>query len=167
VNVEVAVQLGIVIGLLLLGVIAGRASEARHLKSLGRREAALQDVLVTDLRNFPEPRAGARSAELVVAEVVIAADSLKVFLASLRGILGGEITSYRSLMIRARREAVLRLVEQAHAKGYNALANVRLEGADIGGSAVRSGMAMVCILASATAYHADVRARVHPYRSPG
>jgi len=99
--------------------------------------------------------------------VAAATDYLKIFLASLRGILGGEIASYRSLMTRARREAVLRLIEQAQAKGYNALSNLRLHGADVGGSALRTGTAMVCILASATAYHATARTRLHPYRSPG
>jgi uncharacterized protein YbjQ (UPF0145 family) len=166
-SVDAAVQLAIVVGLILLGLIAGRATEAWHLRSLTRREAAFDDVLVTNLHSFPDARAEVTSVELVVAEVVIAADYLKILLASLRGIIGGEIASYRSLMTRARREAVLRLIEQARAKGYNALSNVRLEGADIGGSAVRTGTAMVCILASATAYHAKARTRLHPYRSPG
>jgi uncharacterized protein YbjQ (UPF0145 family) len=165
--VEAFIQLGVLVAFVLLGLIAGRFTEGRHLKSMAQREASYEDVLVSDLRSFPEARSHAPPPQLVVAEVVIATDYLKVFLTSFRILFGGELKSYRSLMTRARREALLRLMEQARSAGYNALANVRLEGADIGGSALRRGMMMVSILASATAYHAEARPRLHPYRSPG
>jgi uncharacterized protein YbjQ (UPF0145 family) len=80
---------------------------------------------------------------------------LKVFFASLRRFFGGELGSYRSLMERARREAILRLIERARVLGYNALANVRIEGADVGGNATRRGLPMVGVIAHATAYHAE------------
>ena len=40
-------------------------------------------------------------------------DYLKNFLSRIRNIFGGEMKSYRTLMVRARREALLRIVEQA------------------------------------------------------
>ncbi len=151
------VNLVIVVGLLLLGLIAGSLAERRHLRSLEAREAQHRDVLVTDLKSFPDACAGPYPPRLVVAEVVIASDYLKSFLASLRQIFGGEMRSFGTLMIRGRREALMRLIQQARAEGYNALGNVRLEPADIGGSTTRRGVPMVTILASATAYYVSKR----------
>ena len=95
--------------------------------------------------------------QMYVAEVVIATDYLKTFLAGLRKFFGGEIRSYQTLLVRARREATLRILEQARQQGYNAICNLRLENADIGGNNNAKGVAMVAILASATAYRASIR----------
>ena len=89
---------------------------------------------------------------MVRGEAVIATDYLKTFLARIRNILGGEVKSYRSLMLRARREAILRMLEQARQQGYDAVCNVRLNTADIGGMATRRRAAMVEIFATGTAY---------------
>jgi uncharacterized protein YbjQ (UPF0145 family) len=90
---------------------------------------------------------------MVVAETVIATDYLKSFVASIRRLFGGEVRSYHSLLARARRETTQRLVEQAQAMGHNAICNLRLVTADVGGStASKKGAAMVAILGSATAY---------------
>jgi uncharacterized protein YbjQ (UPF0145 family) len=97
-----------------------------------------------------------------VAEAVIASDYLKTFLAGLRNIFGGEVGSYVTLATRARREALVRMMEQAHAQGYDALCNVRMDPADIGGNTARRGVPMVAILASGTAYSRS--AGEHPYR---
>jgi len=150
---DAILNLVIVVGLLMLGLIAGGLAERRHLRSLAEREERHRDVLVTDLKSFPEVCAGPSAPKMMVTEVVIASDYLKSFLASLRQIFGGEIRSFGTLMLRGRREATLRLIEQARAEGYNALCNVRLERADIGGGTSQRRMPMVTILASATAYH--------------
>ena len=47
--------------------------------------------------------------------------------ASLKGLVGGQLKSYEPLMERARREAVLRMKEQAITQGFSAVVNVRLE----------------------------------------
>ena len=154
---DAIVNLVIVVGLLLLGLIAGGLAERRHLRSLEEREARHRDVLVTDLKSYPEACAGPHPPKLVVAEVVIASDYLKSFLASLRQIVGGEMRSFGTLMLRGRREATMRLIQQARAEGYNALANLRLERVDIGGSTTRRGVPMVTVLASATAYYVPRR----------
>ena len=154
---DVILNLVPLVGLLLLGLIAGGLAERRHLRSLDEREARHRNVLVTDLKSFPHAIAGPRPPRMVVAEVVIASDYLKSFLASLRQLFGGEMRSFGTLMIRGRREALMRLTEQARAEGYNGLCNVRLERADIGGSTSRRGVPMVTVLASATAYYVDDR----------
>jgi len=152
---ELFVQLLVLLCLLALGWVAGGLNERRHLRSLAEREQDYADVIISDLKSFPNVTAHQRPPRLVIAEVVIAADYLKAFLASFRRFFGGELRSYRTLMERGRREAILRLVEQARVQGYNALANLRVESADIGGNAQRRGMPMVCVIAYATAYHAE------------
>ncbi len=141
-------------GLLLVGWLAGSTAERNHLRSLKSREAALAHMLVTDLRSFPGLAGGGKTPTLIVGEVVIATDYLKTFLTGLKKLVGGELRSYLSLVERARREALLRVLEEAHRQGYNAVGNIRLDSADVGGVAKGRGAAMVTLIASGTAYHA-------------
>jgi uncharacterized protein YbjQ (UPF0145 family) len=137
-----------------LGLFVGGWNERRHYDSIRRREQEMSDMLVTDLRSMPFSFAqGAPS--LVIAEVAIGSDYLKSFLSSLRKIFGGEMKSYLTLADRARREAKLRIMEQARRQGYNAVANVRYYSADVGGNASGAGkMPLVTVIACGTAYHA-------------
>ena len=145
------IQLGMLFVLLLLGWTCGTLAERKHIRSLRKREALLSDMLLTDIKTFPGGVVPGTKTALVVGEAVIATDYLKSFLAALRKIFGGELRSYLSLLDRARREAMLRIMAQARLEGCNAICNVRLETAAIGGMA-RKGAAMVAIIASGTAY---------------
>ena len=58
---------------------------------------------------------------------MVSHDYFKNFLAQLRMMIGGRIKSYEPLLDRARREAVLRMKEQALARGHNRVVNMRLE----------------------------------------
>lgn len=145
-------QLGIPLGLILLGLIAGRAVERAHFSELRRREEEVAHMLVSDIRTFPGGVDTSLQPEMIISQAVIATDYLKSFLAGLRKILGGELTSYLSLMERARREALLRVLEEARAKGYDAVCNVRLDTADIGGAVAAKGVVMVAVVVSATGY---------------
>lgn len=49
----------------------------------------------------------------------------KDIVASLRGIVGGEIVEYTKMMAEAREEAMARLVEDAEAQGANAVIGLR------------------------------------------
>jgi len=145
--------IGLPVILILLGWFAGRAAERRHLNSLARRERQLRHILVTDIRSFPMGADPDKTPALVMGQAVIAADYIKLLLAAIRKIFGGELHSYRSLMSRARREAILRMLEQAHSQGYNAVCNLRLNTADIGGMAIGRGLPIVETLATGTAYY--------------
>ncbi|MGH8664838.1 MAG: YbjQ family protein, partial [Burkholderiales bacterium] len=59
--------------------------------------------------------------------VVVSADYFKTFVAGLRNLIGGRFRAYETLLERARREAVLRLKEQARAKGARLVVCVRFE----------------------------------------
>ncbi|MEX0611716.1 MAG: heavy metal-binding domain-containing protein [Pirellulales bacterium] len=151
--IEHIVDFGILVVLLALGLLAGGYAERKHLRSLARREAANGDFFISQLKSFPGAVPGMTAPSIIVGEVVIASDYLKTFLSGLRKIFGGELRSYNSLLGRARREALQRLVERARAEGYNALCNVRLESVDIAGNTKARRMPMAAIVASATAYH--------------
>ncbi len=126
---EVVISLSITIGLIVLGYVAGRILEHRHLADLQRREAAASSVVTVDVKAVPTDATG---GTLVMGEVVIAADYFKTFAAALRTIIGGEVRTYQSMLSRARREARLRMVEQARALGADLVVNVRFEWSDVG-----------------------------------
>ena len=75
-----------VIVLLILGFSVGTLVERAHFKRLAIREAALSDMLVTDLRSIPGGT-DARTYGLVTGEVVIASDYFKTFAATLRKLI--------------------------------------------------------------------------------
>ena len=150
--VGLLIYAGVPVLLILLGLVAGGLSQRRHFRSLERRERELGYVMATDVRTFPGGSDPSRHASLVMAEVVIASDYLKSFLAGLRKIVGGELRSYHSLMVRARREALLRLKARARSLGHDAICNVRYETGDIAGMKRPGSVAMVAVTASATAY---------------
>jgi uncharacterized protein YbjQ (UPF0145 family) len=142
--------------LLAWGLIAGTIAVRKHLADLALREQSNGAFLVTQLRSFPAYAPGNLAPQLIVAEVTLSSDYFRSFLASIRRLFGGEMKSFHTLLQRARREATQRLIEQSRSLGYNAICNLRLEGADIGGNSKGRGAAIVCIFATATAYHFEV-----------
>lgn len=113
---------------LMLGIafFVGRASERRHFSELARRELQLQHAPVTTLRRPPAAVEVARS-QLVTGSAVISLDYFKRFAAGLRSLIGGRIRAYEPLLVRGRREALLRMREQAALQGFDMVINVRLE----------------------------------------
>ena len=156
--IGIAIQLLVFLGpLFLFGFVIGRTVEKRHFQSIEERETANRDILVTQIKTFPMAVSGASPPLAVMSEVVIASDYLKSFLASWRNIFGGEVKSFQKLQERAKREAILRLIEDAKSRGYNAVCNVRVNSADIGGntSGRKNKVPMAAVIATATAYHAS------------
>ena len=119
-------QLGLPLLLLLLAYSTGRMAERRHYVSIRNRE---QSTLSFPTMTLTEPPAGWRigESELVTGSMVVSVDYFKRFLGALRGLVGGELRSYASLLDRARREALLRMKEAAIRAGYDGVINVRLE----------------------------------------
>ena len=141
--------------LLTLGLIVGGRTERKHFADLQAREAVLSNFVSTQSKHYlGQPQLG-QPPTMIVKEVIIASDYLKTFLAGLRKIFGGEVRSFESLLERARREALLRIIEEAQANGYNAICNLRMETAEIGGNMRTRGTAMASVLASATAYRTN------------
>ena len=146
-------QIGIAVLLLALGFGVGGYTERKHIKRLNAREFECKGVLVSTLSSHPYADSAAGST-MVIGECVIATDYFKSFITKLKKIIGGELRAYLSLMDRARRESVIRLVDAAQEQGYDAVCNVRFVSADVGGSSSnKKGSAMVAIIASGTAYN--------------
>jgi uncharacterized protein YbjQ (UPF0145 family) len=152
-----AVPLGILIvllplllplSLLILGWLVGSHLEKRHYQSIREREGRTAHLPAVPTRSADATRTIA-DARLVIASVVISLDYFKRFLAALRKIFGGNVRAYESLMDRARREAVLRLKEQA--VGADIVLNLRMETANIARARQGKGIGAVEVLASGTA----------------
>ena len=111
--------------ILVLGYVFGQIAEKRHFRSIMRREADLRDVLCFTERSVPD--SGPVDASLVCGSVVVSIDSFKKFVAGLRDLVGGRVSSYESLLERARREALLRMKTEARSIGAKSVWNVRLE----------------------------------------
>ena len=120
------------IGLILFvaGGAFGRWHEQRHWKSIFQREANLLHVQVTGLK-YPAglPWEAISHATLVTGSVVISVDFFKRFMAGIYNFFGGRIHSYESLLERARREAVLRMLESA--PEARQIINLRIETSSI------------------------------------
>lgn len=123
-------DLVIFLGLLLLGYGFGRFAELRHYRSIRRREQRLLEIpaMATKLLPLQKP---APNTVLVNGSVVISVDYFKRFVAGLRNLVGGRVKSYESLLDRGRREAILRMKEDAEARGAQMIFNVKLETASI------------------------------------
>lgn len=120
------IELGVTLTLLALGFFVGRALEARHYASIRRREKELRNVLTFACR-FPPDGVTPQRAFLVTGTVVVSADYFKTFVAGLRNLFGGRFRGYETLMERARREALLRMKEEARRKGAKLVVCVRFE----------------------------------------
>lgn len=137
------------LGLILLGFFVGARREKKHDAELLRREQEIRDrFVISELKVLPD---WATSGALVTGSAVIASDYFKTFAAQLRALVGGEVRSFQSLMQRARREALLRAVDDARMRGGVGIANVRFETSTISAAGSRSGMVAVEILCFGTA----------------
>lgn len=144
--------LPLLIPLILLGVgfFVGGYNERKSIADIEAREQRLKAFPVTDLKTtvgFTDITGGA----MVLGQVVIASDYLKTWLAGLRNLFGGEVKSLGTLMDRARREARLRMVEEARGKGAIGVINVRFETSQIGQGSGNRGLPMSEVLCYGTA----------------
>ena len=139
----------LILGLIALGYFSGTWVEKRHYRSIARRETELLPLPAVNFRTMEgAPQAIARS-RLVTGSAVISIDYFKRFLASLRNIFGGTVTSYESLLDRARREALLRM--KAQAPDADIILNVRIETSSIGRASGRRNVGCLEALAYGTA----------------
>ncbi|PKO48058.1 MAG: hypothetical protein CVU31_07465 [Betaproteobacteria bacterium HGW-Betaproteobacteria-4] len=134
--------------LLLLGYVFGQRAEKRHFRSIIEREKQLRDILVFSERRIPDEEQ--LDGTLVCGSVVVSVDFFKRFVANLRNLVGGRVSAYESLLERARREAILRMKEEARRSGAKSVWNIRLETSSIYKGAQQS-IGAVEVLAYGTA----------------
>ncbi len=139
----------VLIILLAVGYIFGRIAEARHYKSILRREQQYRNVVAVASK-IPPIGEQLEASILVSGSVVISVDYFKRFLAGLRTLVGGRVVAYESLLDRARREALLRMKKEASKVGANKVFNIKLETSSISKNA-RGGVGSIEVLAYGTA----------------
>lgn len=122
-------MLGILI-LLIVAYFIGSYLERRHYRSIIQREDRLRSLPVVASKVLPDDAAD-YSQHLVMGNVTVSVDYFKRFLATLHNFFGGRVTSYETLLDRARREAILRLKAAAGELGADFVLNIKYETASI------------------------------------
>ena len=140
----------VLITLLALGYFFGRMAERRHYKSILKREKKFRKLTVVASK-FPPAFKNHHETELVMGSVVISVDYFKRFVASLRNLVGGRVRTYETLVDRARREAILRMKEDAQSLGAKMIFNIKLETASISKNQRNNNVGSVEVLAYGTA----------------
>ncbi len=142
---------GLPLLILMTAYFIGSYIEKKHFRSIQKRELDAQGFPVVSFNTMPE-QWNVNQSHLVTGSVVISLDYFKRVIAGLRGLIGGRIKTYEPLLDRARREALLRMTEEARSQGYDAIFNVRLETSRLAtGRRDGKGIAGVEMLAFGTA----------------
>ena len=120
-----------VISVGLVGWLLATWFERRHLKSMNTREIPLQKIGINTFKHCPpcEPKA----CTLLIGSVVIAHDYFRTLIIFIRKLIGGNIQPYERLVQRGRREALIRLREEADLRGLDKVINVRFTTTAISG----------------------------------
>jgi len=113
------------------GWFFGSRHERQHLAQLSIAEQELSHIMVSSERFYVPKLAANTEGELVLGSVVIAQDYFKMIIARVLSIFGKNLTTYETLLDRARREAIVRMRTEAQAKGYNYIYGLRLEVSNI------------------------------------
>ena len=143
--------------LFMLGWFFGSRHERQHLVRLKIAEKELSHIIVSTERFYVPMLAANTECELVMGSVVIAQDYFKMVIARVLSIFGKNLTTYETLLDRARREAAVRMRSQAQAKGYNHIYGLRFEVSNIN---------QLGSMVEAIAYGTAVLSTEHPTKAP-
>lgn len=150
-SVITALYVGAPVILLIVGFIVGKSVELTHFRSLEIREAALSHIAWSNLRTLPSDWR-VESGALVHGQAVIGSDHFKTFASGIRNLFGGRHRSLETVMERARREALVRMLAEAERLGAHAVWNVRMETSNIAsGGGLGRGLIAAEIYAFGTA----------------
>ena len=142
---------------LVFAYFVGAYLEGRHFRNIKEREKGLRGYPATTFETLPDSWRVGRS-QLVAGSVVVSLDYFKRVIAGIRAIFGGRIKTYEPLLDRARREALLRMLEAAKQGGFDAVINIRLETSRIANTqGEKQRTAGVEMLAFGTAVTVDKR----------
>lgn len=106
----------------------GRHIEQKHLRELDEKEKQYAHIRI-DTNRFIETSS---NGQMISSNVVISHDYFKYVLATIRNFFGGRLVSYESIVERARREAMLRLKQEADRIGANHIMGIRLSTTELG-----------------------------------
>ena len=139
-------------GPLILSAVYGYIQAFFHNLSIRRREKLFANIVLSGFIRYVGP--GQTGGALVAGSVVISPGAFRRLLVAIRLLIGGRVGAYHGLLIRARREAVLRMKAAAAAEGATGVRGVRFHTATIVG-----GDRGVMRAIEVTAFGSAVRAR--------
>jgi len=122
--------------------------EKRHYRQIIKREKEFLHLPAVNFKSI-DPEVKVKEVRLVTGSVCVSIDYFKRFLANLRNLVGGEISSYESIIDRGRREAILRMKEEA--RGADMIINTRIETSVLGFVTDKKSIGCCEILAYGTA----------------
>lgn len=121
--------IGFFLVLLALAYGIGKWIETRHYASIRAREKEMQSLLIIPVRT-PQIDQPCRT-EFVSGSVVISSDYFKMVYAGILKVIGGRMRPFESLVERARREAILRMKEEAKVLNGQYIFNVKFSTANL------------------------------------
>jgi len=142
------INIALIVIPLVLGYFIGHYLENKHYVSIRKREKEFAYLPSSVLKKPLRPEL-IKHSRLVNGSVVISIDQFKRLLASLRNFIGGNVSAYESLLDRARREAILRMKEDAI--GADEIINIRIETSSISKNSRKGAIGSVEVLAYGTA----------------
>ena len=136
---------------LLVCFLIGKSIEKKHYQELEKREARLRHILIFN-EKIPPPRVAGQPFYLVSGSVVMSGDYFKQVVAAMKNFFGGRLTSFEAMMDLGRREAVVRMKEDAARRGASMIFNVRLETATLNQAQGKQGLACAEHMAYGTSW---------------
>lgn len=121
---DLLIQILVVVVMGFVGLIFGSKREKEHYQEILRREQKLLSISVRTDQTMPGV---VKEVQIVYGSVVVANDYFKALVGNLKNFFGGRLTSYESLLDRARREATLRMKEKAFEWGADEIVHCRVE----------------------------------------
>lgn len=106
----------------------GRFIEQKHLRELEQKEQRLLHIGL-DTNKF---QTSEYHGQLISSNVVISHDYFKYIIAQIQNFFGGRLTTYESVVERARREAIVRLKQEAEKVGAKRIMGLRLSTTELG-----------------------------------
>ncbi len=130
--------------------LIGKHFEKKHFASIQKREAQFVQMSLVP-SDFVDQSQEIEAAVLVTGTVVIGSDPFKRYIANLVNLIGGRVSVFETLLDRARREAVLRLKENAARIHADEVINFRMETMSICSGNDAKPMGIVEVMAYGTA----------------
>lgn len=115
--------------IIVVAYFTGSRDEKKHYESILRREEELRHIMLFSVKRPPK---SFTNQKLVRGSVVISSNAFTRMLSGFRNFFGGKMSSYETLLDRARREAILRMKQEANDLGADMIMNMKIETATLG-----------------------------------
>jgi uncharacterized protein YbjQ (UPF0145 family) len=141
------------VAIIVVALVAGNIGQNAHYTSIKKREEKYRDIFIFN-EKIPPPEYAGQRFDLVCGSVVMGSDYFRQFVASIKALFGGRLNSFEAMLDRGRREAILRMKEDAYSMGGTVIFNVRMETSTLSmTSDGKRGLACVELLVYGTAWH--------------